>query len=99
MVKMTKKAADQFKAVLTEKSLPESTLLRVDVERGAGGPEDLHLALRLDTGNPRHDDKVETTEGARLAVGETIAQALGDGELDFHEDDGAFVFKRAEQHA
>ena len=94
-IKMTKGAAQQLKAIVSSKALPESTMLRVDVERGEGEGE-LRLALRLDTQEPGEDDEVETTEGARLAVRKDLAQALGNHKLDFREDVSRFVFERAE---
>ena len=99
MIKMTDRAAQQFKEVLKKKSLPEETLLRVDVQRGEKGPQDVYLTLLLDSHEPRHDDRVEITDGARLVVGEPVAQAIGDGEVDYHENDGSFVFQKLEHRA
>ena len=94
-IKMTESAARRLKAVVSGKSLPESTMLRVDLERGE--PErELRLVLRLDTQEPREDDEVETTEGVRLAVRKDVAQALGDLQVDFREDVNRFMFERAE---
>lgn len=95
MIKMTKRAAQQLKAVLSSKSLPESTVLRLDMKRGEVG-EELRLALHLDTQEPREDDEVETTEGARLAVRKALAQELGDLQIGFREEAGGFVFERVE---
>ena len=94
-IKMTESAARQLKAIVSSKALPESTVLRVDVEGGEAEGE-LHLVLRLDTQEPGEDDEVETTEGARLAVRKDVAQALDDLQLDFREDVSRFMFERAE---
>ena len=94
-IKMTETAARLLKAVLSSKSLPESTMLRVDVEGGEAEGES-RLVLRLDTQEPGEDDEVETTEGARLVVHKELARELGDLQIDFRKDGGGFVFKRAE---
>jgi Fe-S cluster assembly iron-binding protein IscA len=99
MIKMTTRAAQQFKEVLNNRSLPEETSLRVDVQPGETGPHDLHLTLLLDTQEPHHDDKVEVTDGARLVVGEPVALMVGDGEVDYREEEGAFIFQRLEHRA
>ncbi len=95
MIKMTEKAARQFKEVLKDKSFPESTMLRVDAER-VPGQKQVRLALRLDTQEPGPDDQVQTTEGARLAVDKALAEVLGDSQLDYQEESGGFVLARPE---
>ena len=95
MIKMTKKAAERLKETVANKSMPESTMLRINIEHVEGQGE-LNVALNLDTQEPGPDDEVETTEGARLVIRKELAQALGNGELDVEEDLGGFVFRRAE---
>jgi Fe-S cluster assembly iron-binding protein IscA len=98
MIKMTERAAQEVKSIVASKSLPETTFLRVDA-RPVEGKNELRLTLKLDTKEPESDDLVETTSGARLAVDETVAQALGDLHLDYSEESGNFVFERPEPTA
>lgn len=95
MIKMTDRAAQKLKSVLRSNSLPEDTVLRLDVEHGEK-EEDMRLALKLDDQEPGTDDEVEATEGARLAVHKELARAIGDAQLDFREEAGGFVFQRPE---
>lgn len=95
MIQMTERAAQQFKEVVRNKSLPESTMLRVEAERGQKEGE-VRISLKLDTQEPRLEDEVQTTQGARLAVDKNLAQALGDSKLDYEEQAGGFVFARSE---
>ncbi|MBI4465261.1 MAG: hypothetical protein HY647_11200 [Acidobacteria bacterium] len=89
---MTERAADKIKEVFQNRSLPENTLLRIEVE--TADPEGaLELSLKLDTSEPREDDAVETTEGARLVVQKELGQVLGESRLDFQEDSGGFVLE------
>ncbi len=98
MIKMTERAAQEVKSIVTGKSLPESTILRVEASP-VEGKNELKLTLKLDTNEPETDDVVEATDGTRLAVDETVAQALGDLQLDFREDSGNFIFERVESTA
>ena len=98
MIKMTERAAQEVKAIVTSKSLPETTVLRVDA-KPVEGKNELKLMLKLDTKEPEADDMVEATSGTRLAVDETVAEALGDLQLDYSEDSGNFVFERPEPAA
>jgi Fe-S cluster assembly iron-binding protein IscA len=98
MIKMTERAAQEVKTLVTSKALPESTFLRVDARR-VEGKNELRLTLKLDTKEPESDDLVETTAGTRLAVDETVAAALGDLNLDYSEESGNFIFERPEPTA
>ena len=98
MIKMTERAAQEVKAIVTSKSLPETTVLRVDA-KPVEGKNELKLMLKLDTKEPEADDMVEATSGTRLAVDETVAEALGDLQLDYSEDSGNFVLERPEPAA
>jgi Fe-S cluster assembly iron-binding protein IscA len=98
MIKMTERAAQEVKTLVTSKALPESTFLRVDA-RPVEGKNELRLTLKLDTKEPESDDLVETTAGTRLAVDETVAAALGDLNLDYSEESGNFIFERPEPTA
>lgn len=95
MIKLTKNAAQKVKQDISSRSLPETTVLRVDAER-VEGESRLRLALKLDPQEPRPDDEVETTEGARLAVNKDLSEAVGDARIDFRESDGGFVLERRE---
>lgn len=98
MIKMTERAAQEVKSLVSSKSLPETTILRVDAKT-VQGKNELRLTLKLDTKEPESDDVVETTAGTRLAVDETVAAALGDLKLDYSEDSGNFIFERPEATA
>ena len=98
MIRMTERAAQEVKTIVASKSLPESTFLRVDA-KPVEGKNELRLTLKLDTKEPENDDLVETTSGTRLAVDETVAQALGDLNLDYSEESGNFIFERPEATA
>ena len=98
MITMTERAAREVQSLVASKSLPETTLLRVDA-RPVEGKNELRLTLKLDTKEPESDDQVETTAGTRLAVDETVAAALGDLNLDYSEESGNFIFERPEPTA
>jgi Fe-S cluster assembly iron-binding protein IscA len=98
MIKMTERAAQEVRAIVASKSLPETTILRVDA-KPVEGKNELRLTLKLDIKEPEADDVVESTAGTRVAVDETVAKALGDLKLDYREDSGNFIFERAEATA
>lgn len=98
MIKMTERAAEEVKSIVASKSLPETTFLRVDA-KPVEGKNELRLTLKLDTKEPESDDQVQVTSGTRLAVDETVAQALGDLHLDYSEESGNFIFERPEPTA
>ena len=98
MIRMTERAAQEVKAIVTSKSLPETTILRVDA-KPVEGKNELRLTLKLDTKEPESDDQIQVTSGTRLAVDETVAQALGDLHLDYSEESGNFIFERPEPTA
>ena len=98
MIKMTERAAQEVKSIATSKSLPDTTILRIDA-KPVEGKNELRLTLKLDTKEPESDDLVETTDGTRLAVDETVANALGNLTLDYREDSGNFIFERIEATA
>lgn len=93
MIKLTERAADQVKTAVQNRSLPEKTMLRVELQPESG-QEQPQLALRLDPNDPQPDDDVEATKGMRVAVRKSLSTALGSGELDFREETGGFVFER-----
>lgn len=97
MIEVTERAAEKFKAVVQDKSLPQDTMLRVDVEPEPGpgaGAGQSKLLLKLDPHEPSPDDAVEVSQGVRVAVDKTLAESLGDKQLDYLEEEGAFVFAR-----
>ncbi|HEX5482544.1 MAG TPA: hypothetical protein VFZ08_07945 [Terriglobia bacterium] len=95
-VKMTERAAQEFKNVCGTKSLPvEDTMLRIDSERNEGEKK-LTLSLRLDSRGPGAEDAIETTEGARLVIDKGLEDALGEAYLDYRDDGGGFVLERAQ---
>lgn len=98
MIKITERAAQEVKSIITSKSLPETTILRVEV-KPVEGKDELKLTLKLETRGPEPDEMVETTSGTRLAINGTVAQILGDLRLDYREDSGRFIFERPEPMA
>lgn len=93
-VKLTERAAEEFKTACNSKSLPvESTRLRVHAERSEEQGK-LLISLKFDDRAPRQDDLVEDTAGAQLVINEALADALGETLLDFKEDGGGFVLER-----
>lgn len=95
MIKMTETAAQKVKEDIDRRSLPETTVLRVDAER-AEGQDKLKLSLRLDPEEPQEQDAVATTDGVRLAVNRDLAAAVGSAQLDFQPEQGGFVLARTE---
>ncbi len=98
MIKMTERAAREVKSIVASKSLPETTILRIDA-RPVEGKNELRLTLKLDTKEPEADDVVASTGGTRLVVDETVAKTLGDLQLDYSDDSGNFIFERIETTA
>ena len=98
MIRMTERAAQEVRSLVTSKALPETTFLRVDA-RLVEGKKELRLTLKLDPSEPGTKDLVETTAGTRLAVHEMVAATLGDMSLDYSEESGNFVFERPEPTA
>ena len=93
MIRLTEKAAEQVKVAIHNRSMPEKTTLRVGIDQ----PVDQHpkLALSLDPNGARPDDMVETTGDTSVVAHQSLAAALGDGQLDFREEAG-FVLQRKE---
>jgi Fe-S cluster assembly iron-binding protein IscA len=94
-VRMTEKAAEEFKAVCQSKSLPiEKTMLRVDADRNEEEGK-YFITLKFDGNAPRQDDLVENTDGAQLVINKDLGEALGDVRLDYKESGQAgFVLER-----
>ena len=94
-VRMTEKAAEEFKAVCQSKSLPiEKTMLRVDADRNEEEGK-LFITLKFDDQAPRQDDLVENTGGAQLVINKTLGDALGEVRLDYKDtDQRGFVLER-----
>lgn len=93
-VKMTERAAQEFKKVCGSQSLPvESTMLRISADQNQAEGK-VALSLKFDHQQPRGEDAVETTEGAQLVVDKGLEEALGESLLDYQEDKGGFVLQR-----
>ena len=93
-VRMTEKAAGEFKAACQSKSLPiEKTMLRVDADRNEEGK--YFITLKFDDQAPSQDDVVENTDGAQLVINKTLGEALGQVRLDYKEsEERGFVLER-----
>jgi Fe-S cluster assembly iron-binding protein IscA len=95
-IKMTEKAAEEFKNLCGTKSLPvESTRLRIDTAKSEEEGRTM-LALKLDDSAPSPNDLVETTEGAQLVVDKSLGETLGDARLDYREEKGGFLIERVQ---
>jgi len=95
-IKMTEKAAEEFKTLCDAKSMPvESTRLRIDAEQGETEGK-VMLALKLDDSKPRPEDVVETTEGAQLVIDKSLDDSLGDARLDYKQEKGGFLIERVQ---
>jgi Fe-S cluster assembly iron-binding protein IscA len=93
-VRMTERAAEEFKSVCNSKSLPiESTMLRIDGEQTEEEGK-LTLSLSFENQQPREEDIVEITEGAQLVIDKGLDEFLGEIRLDYREDKGGFVLQR-----
>ena len=95
-IKMTEKAAQEFKNLCGTKSLPvESTRLRIDADQSESEGK-VMLALKLDDTQPRPEDVVETTEGAQLVIDKSLGESLGDARLDYRQEKGGFLIERVQ---
>jgi Fe-S cluster assembly iron-binding protein IscA len=92
MIEVTERAAQQFKSVIHSKSLPDETMLRVDIDPESGSAGHTKLLLKLDMDEPGPQDDVTVSQGVRLAVDKSISENIGDRTLDYQEDEGVFVF-------
>lgn len=92
MIRFSENAANAFRSLLQEKSLPEDTSLRLAVEKGQA-EGDFTLTLVLESAGPRKNDEVESTDGMRLVVQEELSRALGDRVLEFDPEKGGFIFE------
>ena len=95
-VRMTERAAEEFKAVCASKSLPiETTRLRLDAERKDEQGKFV-ISLKLDDQGLSQDDVVEDTDGAQLVINRTLAEALGEARLDYNDAEAGFGLKRVQ---
>jgi Fe-S cluster assembly iron-binding protein IscA len=94
-VRMTKRAAEQFKAACESKSLSiETTKLRVGAERSEKEGKFV-VSLMFDDQEPDQDDMVESTGGAKLVINRKLGEALGDVLLNYREaPEAGFVLER-----
>lgn len=93
-VRMTPKAAEQFKAACASKSLSiATTKLRVGAERNE--EEKIVVSLLFDDKEPSQDDVVENTDGAKLVINKNLGEALGEALLNYKEaPEAGFVLER-----
>jgi len=96
-VRMTERAAEEFRTLCSSKSLPvETTQLRVDAEP-AEEEGKLSISLMFDRQAPLQDDVVEDTGGAKLVINKRLAETLGDVRIDFKDErGGGFVLERVQ---
>jgi Fe-S cluster assembly iron-binding protein IscA len=96
-VRMTERAAEEFKAACASKSLSlETTKLRVGAERSEKEGKYV-VSLMFDDQQPTQDDVVESTSGAQLVINKKLDEALGDVLLNYREAPQAgFVLERTQ---
>jgi Fe-S cluster assembly iron-binding protein IscA len=96
-VRMTEKAAEQFKAACASKSLSiETTKLRVGAEHNEKEGKYV-VSLMFDDQEPGQDDVVEDTSGAQLVINRELGEALGEVFLNYREaPQPGFVLERAQ---
>jgi len=93
-VRMTKRAAEEFKTVCSSKSLPiDTTKMRVEAERDENDGK-LRVSLGLDDNEPDQEDVVEDTDGAQLVIKKSLAELLGEVRVDYKEERGGFLLER-----
>ena len=97
-VRLTERAAEEFKTLCSQQSLPvETTKLRVDADRDKDEEErKLLLSLKLEDQTPQEDDAVENTAGAQVVINKTLGETLGEVQIDYKEDGRGFVLERVQ---
>jgi len=80
---LTEKAVGEIRRVISEQSLPDSTILRVGVS--AGGCSGFQYALGFDSNTDETKDQVEEQHGLKVAVDKKSALYLDGTTLDFYD--------------
>lgn len=82
-VTITEKAAGEIRRVITEKSMPESTVLRIGI--AAGGCSGFQYKLGFDDKSDREKDLVTQQHGIQVAVDKKSALYLDGTTIDFYD--------------
>jgi iron-sulfur cluster assembly protein len=82
-VTISEKAAGEIRRVITEKSMPESTVLRVGI--AAGGCSGFSYKLGFDEKTDEAADHVTEQHGIRVAIDKKSALYLDGTTIDFYE--------------
>jgi len=82
-VNITEKAAGEIKRVITEKSMPENTVLRVGI--AAGGCSGFQYRLGFDDNADDSKDTVLEQHGIRVAIDKKSALYLDGATIDFYD--------------
>lgn len=90
-IMLSEKAAAEVKKIITEQSLPETTVLRVSVK--GGGCSGFSYGLDFDT-NTSDKDRIAEFHGVRLAVEKKFDPYLDGTVVDFYDglEKRGFVF-------
>jgi iron-sulfur cluster assembly protein len=90
-VTLTEKAATEVKKIITDQSLPDSTVLRVGVQ--GGGCSGFSYSLGFDT-NTSERDRIVDSCGVRLAVDKKYDPYLEGTVVDYYDglEKRGFVF-------
>ena len=82
-VQLTEKAANEIKRVITEKAMPDNTVLRVGI--AAGGCSGFQYRLGFDESVDTAKDHVSEQHGVRVAVDKKSALYLDGTTIDFYD--------------
>jgi iron-sulfur cluster assembly protein len=90
-VKLTERAAKEFKRMFAEKNKPDTTVIRLGVAGGGCSGFEYRMEFADSTGG---DDLVTESQGLRVAVDPRSARLIDGTEIDYHDDllKRAFVF-------
>ena len=92
-VTITEKAAGEVKRVISEKQMPEGTVLRVGV--AGGGCSGFQYALGFDTDTNEAEDFISDQHGIKVAVKKKFALHLDGTTVDFYDglEKRGFIFE------
>lgn len=82
-VKLTEKAANEIKRVMSEQNMPSEAVLRVGV--AGGGCSGFQYALGFDTSTDTTADQVVEHHGVQVAVDKKSALYLDGTTIDFYD--------------
>jgi len=83
-VKLTQRAATELKRMLTERSRPESTIVRFAV--AGGGCSGFEYKMEFVDTPVAEEDVVSEAHGVRIAVDHRSLKFFSGTEIDYHDD-------------